>query len=433
VAQRAARRVTLTSAALPRWGAVALLCVTMLVLSAFLAWEVPRISHVTAAHTDFIETLYGLRAFASGHDPYGAAVAAAVDRAMAGRDVPLPPGAHREHPFDYLLPPALLYLPASWLPDEAAIIAVRALTAALYLTALAALIWRFASVLPTWAQGGLLFIGLAWWPFLAVILPIVQQAGTVFALLALAALAAERDDWLVAGLLSIPALLKPTESAPLVLVLALWAARAPAARQRYFLGLAALGGPLVVLAFVVRPTWPADWLRAVQDLRAAHFSYTLDPPGALASWLHLPAALVWTLVIAVWAAWAAGLWRAAAPGGPQRASGLWWWLGLGAVLTLLLIPRTGTYDLVIGLFAWCVALWTATTRRTTGGRVAALALVALLVGTGLLAYRDHAAAEYYVWAIALAVALWRRRDLPLESAGPTRAPATKAVEATDGA
>ncbi|HEY7983053.1 MAG TPA: hypothetical protein VID73_02720 [Ktedonobacterales bacterium] len=433
MAQRAARRASLTSAAMPRWAAIALLCATVLVLSTFMAWEVPRISHVTAAHTDFIETLYGLRAFAAGHDPYGAAVAAAVDRAMAGHDVPLAPGAHREHPFDYLLPPALLYLPATWLPDEAAIIAVRALTVALYLTALAALVWRFAGALPSWAQGGLLFIGLAWWPFLAVILPIVQQAGTVFALLALAALAAERDDWLAAGLLSIPALLKPTESAPLVAALALWAVRAPTARRRYFTGLAALGLPLLALAFIVRPTWPADWLRAVLDLRAAHFAYTLDPPGIVAGWLHLPAALVWALVGAAWAVWAVALWRAAAPGGPRRAGRLWWWLGLSAVLTLLLIPRTGSYDLVIGLLAWCVVLRAATARRSASGHVAVLALVALLLGIGLLAYRDHAAVEFYLWAVALAVALWLCRDMPLDAAERSPTPASLASEATDGA
>ncbi|HEV2238584.1 MAG TPA: hypothetical protein VGR57_18140 [Ktedonobacterales bacterium] len=433
MAQRVARRAAIPSAAMPRWAAVALLAASLLGLSTFMAWEVPRISHVTAAHTDFIETLYGLRAFATGRDPYGTAVAAAVDRAMAGRDVPLPSGAHREHPFDYLLPPALLYLPATWLPDETAIIAVRALTVALYLTALAALVWRFAGALPTWAQGGLLFIGLAWWPFLAVILPIVQQAGTVFALLALAALAAERDDWQVAGLLCIPALLKPTESAPLVLALALWAARAPAARRRYFTGLAALGLPLAALAFIVRPTWPADWLRAVLDLRAANYSYMLDPPGVLAGWLHLPAALLWALVAAAWAAWAVALWRAAAPDGPRRAGGLWWWLALGAVLTLLLIPRTGSYDLVIGLIAWCVALCAATARRTTAGRAATLALVALLLGTGLLAYRDHAALEYFLWATGLAVALWLCRDLPLARAGRPQALTLPTVEASDGA
>jgi hypothetical protein len=421
---------------MPRWAAITLLCATVLVLSSFLAWEVPRISHVTAAHTDFIETLYGLRAFTAGQDPYGGPVAAAVDRTMAGHAVPLAPGARREHPFDYPLPPALLYLPTTWLPDEAAIIAVRALTVALYLAALAALVWRFGGALPAWAQGGLLFVGLAWWPFLAVILPIVQQAGTVFALLVLATLCAERDEWLVAGLLSVPALLKPTASAPLVLALALWAVRSPAARRRYFAGLAALGMPLTAVATIVRPTWPADWLRAVLDLHAAHFSYTLDPPGILAGWLHLPVVLIWALVALVSALWAVGLWRAAAPTRLAGASDLWWWMGLSAVLTLLLIPRTGTYDLVIGLIAWGVALRAATAQRTTGGRAAALALVALLVGTGLLAYRDHAALEYYVWAVALALALWLCRRAPLESAVPALAPhsdGATSVQVTHGA
>jgi hypothetical protein len=434
VAQRLVRRAPRASVTVPRWAAIALLCASVLALSGFLAWQVPRISHITAAHTDFIETLYGLRAFEARHDPYGEAVAEAVDRAMAGRDVPLPPGTHREHPFDYLLPPALLYLPAAWLPDEMAISMVRALTVALYLAALAALVWRFAGALPAWAQGALLFAGLAWWPFLAVILPIVQQIGTVFALLVAAIFLAEREEWTAVGMLSFALLLKPTVSVPCVVALAAWALRAPAARRRYVTGLVALGAPLATLAFVVRPTWPLDWLRAVLDLRAARFSYTLDPPSDLAALLHVPAALVWALVALAWGAWAVGLWRVAARG-PARASRLWWWMGLTAVLTLLLIPRTGTYDLVIGLIAWFLALRAATSRPTAGGRAAMLALVALLAGVGLLAYRDHAAVEFYAWAVGLGVALWLCRGAAVED--PTRLPlpadGARAAEAHDGA
>lgn len=392
------------------WVVIAL---AILGLSAFLAWEVPRISQVTAAHTDFIETVYGLRAFVAGGDPYGAAVAARVDALMAGHPVPPPPGGHYEHPFDYLLPPALVYLPVVALPDETAIIVVRALTVALYLVAWLALVWRFGTALPAAARALLVLLGLVWWPFLSVILPIVQQAGTIFALLALAGLAAERGRWGWAGAAAFLALLKPTESLPVVALLALWAWRAPVARRGFLAGFAAVGVPAALVAFARRPTWLADWLHAVLVLQAGHFAYMVDPLGPLAALTHLPRALIGgaaALAVGIWF-WRAWLAAGRAASGDERAgTALWWWLGASCVLTLLVIPRTGTYDMVIALIPWCVALGAAGALPGTRRALAAVALCALLAAAGLLAYRDHAAFELPALALALVPALWLCRS-----------------------
>jgi Glycosyltransferase family 87 len=403
-----------------RGDAVALvaLAAILLGLSGFLAWEVPRISHVTAAHTDFIETVYGLRAFVAGHDPYGDAVAAQVDALMAGHPLPAPPGGHYEHPFLYPLAPALVYLPFTALPDEPAIIATRAVTVALYLAALLALIWRFAGALPAAARAGLVLLGVAWWPFLSVILPIVQQSGAVFALLVLATLAAERGRWSWAAVAAYISLIKPTESAPVVLLLAVWALRTPAARRPFGLGLAAVALPTAALAFAVRPTWPADWLRVLASLRAGHFDYNVDLIAALAQRVHMPVDLLWAGALAVVGALAALAWRnagRAAKGGADAGIVLWWWVGLTCVLTLIVVPRTGAYDIVIGLVAWYVALRAAGQLPRARRYVAYASLMALLTAAGLLAYRDHAAAELPALALALGVALWLCRPPTLRT------------------
>jgi hypothetical protein len=416
VAQRAARRASLPSAAAPQWIAVALLCATVLVLSSFLAWQVPRISHVDALHTDFTETLIALRGFVVGDDPYSNAVAIKMNRALDDNPPPPPPGGRYERTFNYLLPPALVYLPMLALDDNSAIIAVRAITVAVYFAALALLVWRFGSALPLWARGGLLLAGVGWWPFLAVILPIVQQAGTVFGMVVLAAWCVERNRWFSAGVLSFLALFKPTESIVLVTVLALWALRSSAPRARlFFAGLAAIGVPTSLLAFAVRPTWVLDWWGAVVALHLTHFSHEVDLPDALAGAMHLPPMVIWAAAAALSIGFVVMLWRrSAALTQTAQRDALFWWLGAASVISLLAIPRAGTYDMVIGLIAWFVALGAAATVRPVQRRAAYTLLTVLLLSVGVLAYRDHAALEFPLWALALLVALWLCRKVALE-------------------
>jgi hypothetical protein len=407
--------------------------VVILGLSGFLAWEVPRISQVTAAHTDFVETVYGLRAFVAGADPYGDAVAAHVDALMAGHAVSPPADGHYEHPFDYLLPPSLLYLPFIGLPDETAIIAARALTVALYLVAWLALVWRFGGKLPAAGRAALLLLGLAWWPFLSVILPIVQQAGTVFALIALATLAAERGRWGWAGAAAFVALVKPTESAPVVAMLALLAWRTRAARRPFLSGFLAIGLPTTLVAFARRPTWVTDWLRVLASLQAGHFAYEVNPLTTAATLIHIPVAIVYAAAaigcgVFYWTAWQACGHLDAAPSGAGDA--LWWRVGASCLLTLLIIPRTGAYDVVITLMPWCVALGAAGALQGARRWLASAVLFVLLAGVGLLAYRDHAALELPLMSVALVPVLWLCRP---ERASPSRVGTDQAlVPATAG-
>jgi hypothetical protein len=415
---------------MPRWTAVTLIAVTVLVLSGFLAWEVPRISHITALRTDFTETVVAMRAFMAGNDPYSNDVAIQMDRALGDHPPPPPPGGREEHTYNYLLPPTLVYVPLLALDDESAIIIMRAITVAVYVVALGLLVWRFGARLPAWGQGGLLLAGVAWWPFLAVILPIVQQAGTVFGLLVLAAYCAERAQWFPAGVLSFLALFKPTESILLVAVLAIWSLRSSIAHARQFVvGLAAVGVPTSLVAFAKRPTWVADWWHAIVALHATHYAHEVDPLDAVAGVLRLPPATIWAAAALVGIVLAVRYWRQTAR--LRQADALYWWLGVAGVFTLLVIPRAGTYDMVIGLIAWFVALRAATTQHTAAGRLALLALVALLAVTGLLAYRDHATVEFPVWAGGLAVALWLCRRGASQPSDRAPTPAVAAVGATE--
>jgi hypothetical protein len=100
---------------------------------------------------------------------------------------------------------------------------------------------------------------------------------------------------------------------------------------------------------------------------------------------------------------------------------------MAAVISLLVIPRSGTYDMVIGLVAWFVALHAAAALRPAARRVA-YTLLCLLLDVGSLAYRDHAWLEFPVWALALGVALWLSRRQAFGPAGNPLAP--RAVVAT---
>jgi hypothetical protein len=360
-------------------------------------------------------------------------VAAHVDALMAGHPLPPPASGHYEHPFLYMLPPALVYLPFVALPDESAIIVVRALTVALYLVAWLALVWRFGGRLPAAGRASLLLLGLAWWPFLSVILPIVQQAGTIFALLVLAALAAERGRWSWAGAAAFVALLKPTESAPIVAMLAVWAWHAPTGRRAFLTGFLALGLPTTLLAFARRPTWVTDWLRVLASLRAGHFDYNVDSVAAFAALSHVPVALVWVAAamatgVFFWQGWQAA--GSAAAAGSSAGQALWWWIGASCLLTLLVIPRTGAYDIVIALVPWSVALGAAGSLRGTRRALVTGGLLAVLAGAGLLAYRDHAALELPLMSLALVPALWLCR--PGQRSRPTAGGAADIVPVAAG-
>jgi hypothetical protein len=106
------------------------------------------------------------------------------------------------------------------------------------------------------------------------------------------------------------------------------------------------------------------------------------------------------------------MWRAAgglAAHGAHIGLALWWWVGASCLLTLLVIARTGAYDVVITLIPWCVALAAASTAQGVRRGLAMAALCVLLASVGLLSYRDHAALELPLMSLALLPALWLSR------------------------
>ena len=235
----------------------ALFGVPLAALSIFFAWEVPRISTITAAQTDALPIFLGLRALVAGNDPYALAVGAHAYQQTVGATGPVSLDHAAQFGFHYPLPPALLYLPISLLSSlEAAAFVTRALTVFVYLAALLCLARRYASTARPLTMSWLLLWGLAWWPFLAVILPIIQPTGIVVAALAFCLLAAGAGarvpsgyesaeaqprqapaaagagQWFWAGVALFFALLKPQDALPVLVVLAVWAALRPEARWR---------------------------------------------------------------------------------------------------------------------------------------------------------------------------------------------------------
>lgn len=392
--------------------AAIVLVVIWLGVAGFLSWEVPRISTIRGAHTDLIMEVVALRAFAHGEDPYSSAVSARIESAIEGHTVtPATPG-YDKNPFLYPLAPALLLLPVTPLATDDAVMLMRVVTVALYLAAIALLIWRFAGSLPLAARAGLLLLGIAWWPFLTVILPIVQQAGTVFAMLVLALLAAERGRWYWAGIAAYVALLKPANSGLVVLLLIAWALTNRTGRWPFVRGFLTLSVPTAALAFAVRPTWLFEWVTQLLSWRGPGDFALVNPPATVAHALHLPPSVVWGAIAAVLIGWAIFVWRTVcsrAALATRSAYMLWWHAGLACILMLLFLPRVANYDMVVLLIPWYVALRATGALHLRARYALYSALGLLLVGVSLLAYRDHAVVEMPVFALALLVALWLLR------------------------
>jgi hypothetical protein len=412
----------------PRLITAALFGVPLVALAVFLAWEVPRISTITARQTDALPIFLGLRALAAGNDPYALSIGAQAYRLTTGASGPISLDHAAQFAFHYPLPPALLYLPLALLPSlEAAAFIARALTVGVYLAALLCLARRCAPAARPLTMAWLLLWGIAWWPFLAVILPIIQPTGIVVAALAFCLLAAgagaratngsERagtrfpqapaaagaGQWFWAGCALFFALLKPQDALPALAVLAVWGALRPQARWRLLAGSGAAAVVPVALAFFWRPDWLAAWASALAALPAHIPAYYLNPLTALSQRLGPAGALVWALagaLVIVWlalvvwgarhanrsaASFAAGRWRLL-----SRARDPQWGIAVGCALALALLPRTGGYELAIGLVPWFYAWQWAGEIASRGRRALARgALAALWMMCGALAYGDH--------------------------------------------
>jgi hypothetical protein len=412
----------------PRLIRAALFGVPLAALSVFLAWEVPRISAITSRQTDALPIFLGLRALVAGSDPYSLAVGAHAYQQTVGTSGPVSADHAAQFGFHYPLPPALLYLPMSLLPSlEAAAFVSRALTVGAYLAALLCLARRYAPDARPVMMTGLLLWGVAWWPFLAVILPIIQPTGIVVAALAFCLLAAGAGarastasesaetrfpqapaaggagQWFWAGCALFFALLKPQDALPALVVLAIWGALRAEARWRLLAGSGAIAAVPVAVSFLWRPDWLTTWANVIIALPAHIPAYYQNPVAALAQKPGLAGILVWTLAGVLIAAWLAlTIWgaRTAHRSGASVTAGRWarlsrardpqWGMAVGCALALALLPRTGGYEMAIGLIPWFYAWqWAGEIDQRQRRWLARGGLAALWLACGALAYGDH--------------------------------------------
>ncbi len=421
----------------PQMLRAALFGVPLAALSVFLAWEVPRISTITSRQTDALPIFLGLRALVAGNDPYALSVGAQAYRLTTGLDGPVSINHAAQFSFHYPLPPALLYLPMSLFPSlEAAAFVTRALTVGVYLAALLCLARRCAPDARPLTMTWLLLWGIAWWPFLSVILPIIQPTGIVVAALAFCLLAAGAGRWFWAGGALFFALLKPQDALPALVVLAVWAALRPEARWRLLAGFSAIAVVPVALAFFWRPDWLTSWASALVALPAHIPAYYQNPVAALAQAFGPAGMLVWSLagaLVIVWLAlviWGA---RTAHQSKTAIAAGRWsrfsrardpqWGIAAGCALALALLPRTGGYEIAIGLIPWFYAWQWAGEIDQRGQRwLARGALAALWLACGLLAFGDHGSGSGVAFGVGLVVVLGALMiaapELKAESAAP---------------
>jgi hypothetical protein len=378
---------------------VALFGLPLAGLALFLAWEVPRISTITARQTDVLPIFLGLRALVAGHDPYTLAVGADAYRQTVGTNGPVSLDHAAQFGLHYPLPPALLYLPMSLFPSlEAAAFVTRALTVGVYLAALLCLARRYAPNARPVTMSALLLWGLAWWPFLAVILPIIQPTGVVVAALAFCLLAAGAGRWFWAGFALFFALLKPQDALPALVVLAIWGALRAEVRWRLLAGFGVIAVVPVALSFFWRPDWLLTWVTALIALPPHISAYYFNPVAALAQQLGPVGGLVWALAGALVLAWLAlVIWGACHAHKPE-VSGRWmyvsracdpqWGIAVGCALALALLPRTGGYEIAIGLVPWWYA-WQWAGELEQRRWLARGLLAALWLVCGMVAYGDH--------------------------------------------
>ncbi|HEY7349779.1 MAG TPA: glycosyltransferase 87 family protein [Ktedonobacterales bacterium] len=411
------RRLT---ALAPKLLKVALFGVPLATLAVFFAWEVPRISTITYRQTDALPIFLGLRALLAGNDPYALSVGADAYRLALGTSGPVSLDHAAQFGFHYPLPPTLLYLPMSLFSSlEAAAFMARALTVGAYLAALLCLARRYASDARPPTMAWLMLWGMAWWPFLAVILPIIQPTGIVVAALAFCLLAVGTRRWFWAGCALFFALLKPQDALPVLAPLAIWGLPRAEARWRLLAGFGAIAVLPVALSFLWRPDWLVNWASALIALPAHIPAYYLNPLASLAQALGIAGILIWALAGALLSAWLAlMIWGARQACQPEasiaarrwillsRARDPQWGIAVGCALALALLPRTGGYEIAIGLIPWFYAWqWAGEAAPPRKRRLARGFLAALWLACGALAYSDHGYGSGVAFGVGLLVAL----------------------------
>ncbi len=297
---------------------------------------------------DFYPIYTGARAVLFHRDPYSDEVTHSIQRAIYGR---LATPDENQHGYAYPAYAAFI-LPICLLPFP--------LATAIWLTAqqfmLIGALFLLREAL-RWELGGVktLLLGLAamLFRYSMIVFVLGQTPILVLFLMSVGFWAAQKKWDVLSGLCLALMTIKP----PLAfLIIPIWLFMTPPLRRRRVL--VGLGGTLLVLlllSWLFVGNWLDDFLIRLQNY--GRYTGTQPPFSAFVGrWLPPPYGEVLNLILTALliVCLAAVIWRLRRDGG-RVSLGLS--LSLGSLVTLLVAPQTGSYNLVLGLFPIFFCLW----------------------------------------------------------------------------
>ncbi len=299
---------------------------------------------------DFYPIYTGARAVLLHRNPYTDEVTHTIQRGIYGR---LATSDENQHGYAYpayaafILPICLLPFPvatALWLTAQ------QFLLLASLLLIKEALGWKLGSVMT-------ILLGLATmlFKYSMIVFVLGQTSILILFFMSVAFWAAQRRQDIMSGFCLALMTIKP----PLVfLLIPIWLFVTPPSRRRgVFLGLSGTLLGLLLLSWLFVGNWLGDFLLRLQNYR--RYTGTQPPLSAfLGHWLALPHREVINLILtALLIAWLiAVIWKLR-QNENEGEGNLGLSLSLGIMVTLLVAPQTGSYNLVLALFTVCFCLW----------------------------------------------------------------------------
>ena len=207
-----------------------------------------------------------------------------------------------------------------------------------------------------------------------------------------------RGRWIVASLALVLAMVRP-EFVIIPLLAMLAVAWKKGDRRIIFAWLAAILGLWFLTRAWIGP-WVSDYMRGILAYQA--YSAPIWPPGMLnQTWL----ALLLVTVVLVWSAW---MWRELRP--INSAERLGWLISVAVLTSLVLLPQTGNYALILALLPAWVILWASRQRYAYW-----LPVLAVLASPWVFLFADGipSTLEHLLIPVFLAVLLslqWRLRS-----------------------
>jgi len=221
-----------------------------------------------------------------------------------------------------------------------------------------------------------------------------------------------RGHWIAASLALVLAMVRPeVVMVPLIAMLAVVWEKGD--RRIIFAWLAAMLGLWLLTLARIGP-WVADYIRGILAYQA--YSTPIWPPGLLnQSWL------AWLLAIVV-LAWSVWMWRELRSLGTAERLG--WLISVAVLASLILLPQTGNYTLILALLPAWVILWASRHRVAYW-----LPVLAILASPWVFLFADGIpiTLEHLLIPASLAILLalqWQQRKRITTNHGFARLPAT---------